>query len=384
MLDEELRGRLAEWVRPVAALPVPDIQVLRRRARRRAARRAAAAAAVTATAAAAAVGITVSLPGPARPAASAESPAVAGTWYPGRWFPAGTLPASGASPAAAPYVVTIAQGREVVTDVLTGRTAGTVSAPSGSGFAGAAAAGDDRTFVLAARSAAAVDFYEQRLGPDGRPSSPTLVFGLPAGAVPQFAISPDARLLAYTTPGGMRVLSLATGAGRSWTADNGHAISLSWAGDATLAFEWLPGDSLAHAQVRLLEVAAAGTRLLASRQLVAPCANPYGLVCLPLNPLITPDGSKVFATYLFNGKGGLVAQVDEFSALTGRLLAAVTPEVGSNRAGASCGVLWTDPGGEELAAFCGRTGTIVGGRFSPIRLDLPAGLLPELGETIAW
>jgi len=389
VLDEELRTALADWVRPLAGLPVPDLQVLRRRVRRRRARRAAAGALVTAVAAAVAIGITVSLPGPARAPAVAAPQAAPGTWYPGRWFRAGPLPAPGALPgAAAPYVVTLGHGAAVVTDAFTGRAAGTVSPPAGSGFAGVAAAGDDHTFVFAAAGTASVGFYEERLAADGRPGLPVLVFALPGRTVPSFAVSPDASLLAYTTRTGIRVISLATGAGRSWTAGGGRATSLSWGGDRTLAFEWLPASSLVHAQVRLLDTAAPGTRLLAGPVLAAPCANPYGLVCVPMSPLMTPDGSKVFAIYLSNGKTDLVAQVEEFSARTGRRLAAITPTVSSPQGGVACQVLWSDPGGSRLMAFCGRAGVIAGGHFSPAALDLPAGVLSGAlsgsGQDLAW
>ncbi|HEX5298255.1 MAG TPA: hypothetical protein VFW50_14820 [Streptosporangiaceae bacterium] len=59
MLDDELREQLAVWVRPVTALAIPDVRVLRGRARRRRIRRAATAATVTAVVAAVAVSVTV-------------------------------------------------------------------------------------------------------------------------------------------------------------------------------------------------------------------------------------------------------------------------------------------------------------------------------------
>ena len=40
MLDDSLHEQLADWVRPVTSLPIPDVRVLRRRARRRGIRRA--------------------------------------------------------------------------------------------------------------------------------------------------------------------------------------------------------------------------------------------------------------------------------------------------------------------------------------------------------
>jgi hypothetical protein len=283
-------------------------------------------------------------------------------------------------------VVTISggPGLAVVTEPFSGRTLGTIDPYPGESLAGVAAAGDDRTFLLTAQAETSVNFYEERLNPDGRPESLVLVFALPGHTVPWFAVSPDARLLAYPTSDGIRVISLATGARRSWTASGGRAVSLSWASDGTLAFEWLPGASAAHAQVRLLDTTAPGTGLLASRPLVPSCANPYGMVCVPFSPLITPDGSKVFATVLFNGNDDLVAQMEEFSVRTGRVLALITPAVSSQRGNTMCQVLWTDPGGSRLTAFCGRAGVIAGGRFSPATLRLPAGALFGSGQSFAW
>src|ERR1700730_13495764 len=65
MLDDLLHEQLADWVRPVTSLPIPDVRVLRRRARRRGMRRAVTAVTVVA---AIAVGVTVVLPGTGRPA----------------------------------------------------------------------------------------------------------------------------------------------------------------------------------------------------------------------------------------------------------------------------------------------------------------------------
>ena len=386
MLDEELRAGLAEWVRPVAGLPVPDIRVLRRRARRRGMRRAATAAVITAVVAAAAVGVTVGVSRSPAPVAPLAAP---GTSYPGRWFPAGPLVAPDAGPAVAPYVVTTGggAGRAVVTDAFTGRATGIIAPPPGSSFAAVAAAGDDRTFLLAVQGAASVGFYEERLGVSGRPGALVLVFTLPGRNVPWFAVSPDARVLAYEAADQIRTVSLATGVGRSWIVGDGKAIGLSLASDGTLVFEWLPRGVLQYAQVRLLDTMPPGPgpgRELPLRVVVPGCANAGNLVCLPLSSLITPDGSAVYAAYVFNGKGGLVTQVQEFSARTGRMLAAVTPAVDSERQSVVCEALWSNPGGSQLTAFCGRAGTIAGGHFSPASWKLPAGSLSGSGESVAW
>ena len=82
-------------------------------------------------------------------------------------------------------------------------------------------------------------------------------------------------------------MSLATGTRRSWApVDSGGVapLSLSWAGDRTLAFEWTPGNNR-HPPgigIRVLNVRAPGNLLQASRhghplvRLVAGTARPRG------------------------------------------------------------------------------------------------------------
>jgi hypothetical protein len=387
MLDDEVRAQLADWVAPLAELPAPDIRVLRRRNWRRRARWSSGAVAAIAVAVAIA---TATLPGsgrPAGPAAANPAAGAPGTWYPGRWFAAGQLPAADAGPAATPFVVTIKGGREVVTNALTGATAGTANPPPGASFAGVAAAADDHTFVLAARGGAAVSFYEQRLGPGGRPAPPVLVFTLPASSVPTFALSPDASQLAYATPGGIRVLSLATGAGRSWTASGGEVVGLSWAGAKALAFAWA---AISHRQVnsvtaRLLATTASGTRLLAAPQLVPACASSSRTLCLQQYPLGTADGSKVFVSDQFNRAGALTADVEEFSGATRRTVFSQTAEANSPAANSDCAPVWTDPSGEQLAVYCGgRWTTIKDGHARAVSVRVPVSPSAVAGQLIAW
>ncbi len=348
MLDDELREQLADWVRPVTSLPVPDIRVLRRRARRRGMRRAAAAAAVTAVVAAAAVGITVSLPGTGRPAGGrpvASQAACAGILSHGAWQPAGPAPAADASPAVAPYIVIPGWGGDgtaQVRNIFAGQTIATIQPLPGQYVEGAAAAGDDRTFVLQAevggqqqevngrkfgppRNATTVAFDELRLGSDGRPVSLVTLLTVPAkDALSGFAISQDASMLAYanTNNSGFETVSLATGTHRSWAAADSGTVapySLSWAGDHTLAFEWSPGNNPHPPGIglRVLDVSAPGNLLQASRLVV-----PYGQYCAARGAcqdgqLLTPDGSKVLVTRVVAVGQNYADSVVEYSARTG-------------------------------------------------------------------
>jgi hypothetical protein len=398
VLDEELRAGLADWVRPVAGLPAPDLRVLRRRARRRGLRRTAAAAAITAVLASAAVGITVGVSGSPAPVApqAAGGPATwaaaPGSWTHGMWQPAGNPPAAGASPLTAPYVVLVnPDGAAQVRDVFTGRVIITAVRPDGQSVAGVAAAGDDRTFVLAGRAAGSVAFDEMRLRQDGRLESLRLLFTLRAKTVPAFAVSADASMLAYSTATGFETVSLAAGTGRTWTAGagggggGGQAFSLSWAGDRTLALEWAPrslvgGTLPAGVGVRLLDVTAPGSLIQASRLIIPYCAS--GKVCAE-GPLITPDGSRVLATRV-TLSNTITTNVEEYSARTGQALAAVTQAARSSGGVFVCEELWTDPSGAMVVSYCGRAEIYAGGHVAPVRLYLPTSVLNARGQLIAW
>jgi hypothetical protein len=395
MHDDELRERLADWVRPVADLPVPDIRVLERRARRRRIARAAAAATITAVVAAAAVVIiATSLPVTGRPAASRPAPP---SGHQSR-FLAGPLPTANAGPATAPYIVTIASqvspAPAIVLTAFTGRERAVVNSPlTGNGFQGVAAAGDDRTFVLAAQdsASASVQFYELRLAPDGAQEALTRLLGVPVSSVPPFAISPDGSRLAYATADGITVVSLATGQSRSWTADGntavGSARELSWAGDTTLAINWTSvAANSRQTGIRLLDTSARGSDLLASRRIIpVPDQTAFGAFSALSGLLITPDGSTVFATAVSGLPDQPRAEVVEFSARTGRALAVVTPRADESGMGTSCLPLWTDPSGEQLTAECHETGTIKNGTFTATRLYVPALNFSAPGYTfVAW
>jgi hypothetical protein len=383
MLDDELRERLADWVRPVAALAIPDVRVLRRRTRRRRMRRAATAAVATAAVAAVVISVTAAIPArpapnhPANPAVSPPAwPKAPGSWHPGGWRAAGPLPAADAGPGSAPYIVRLLPGRGTaqVRNMFTGQTIQTITAPAGQSFGEITAAGDGRTFVLQASvggtangplpvNPAAAAFDELRLRPDGHLASLSVLGTVPAKtALSGFAISPDASMLAYYTGNGIETVALATGTGKHWGSDAGNVapLSLSWAGDRTLAFQWTavnsphpPGNG-----VRLLDVAAPGNLLQASRLAVR-----LGQYCLNdaacrSEPAITADGSKVVVTRIAqHGSAGpgshYTSRVAEYSARTGKLLATATPSVTSGWPASLCVAIWSSPDGGQVVSFCG-------------------------------
>jgi hypothetical protein len=321
------------------------------------------------------------------------------------WYPAGGLSAASAGPATAPYFVTLAFGKldvpAVVTDAVTGKVLGTVHPPAGGmRFVSAAAAGDDRTFILAAEGASpATRFYELRLGPGGEPR-PLALLPVPAVAFgDELAVSADGLRLAIATGtagnGHIEVVSLPTGTVRVWeSSDRGSATSLSWAGDRWLAFDWSDASRAAQlarqrSGLRLLDTAAPGTDLMSSRLVVSQAAR-FGSFGGLTSPLITPDGSKVFATMVSGVPVNPMAEVVEFSARTGQASGAVTPPAGESGMGQWCGALWTDPSGQHLLAACGDVppggqGRIDNGHFTRMNLHVPTYNFSTPRESfIAW
>jgi len=159
------------------------------------------------------------------------------------------------------------------------------------------------------------------------------------GAVPArtalsgFAISQDASMLAYFTGAGFETVSLRTGTGKHWLpVDRGVVApySLSWAGDRTVAFEWGSGNN-PHPPgmgIRVLNVAAPGNLLQASRLVVS-----YGRYCgaraaCQDGQLITPGGAKVLVTKVMGPDQHYTDSVAEYSVLTGQQLAQVMPNFG--------------------------------------------------------
>jgi hypothetical protein len=375
MRDEELRAELASWVHEVSSLQAPGIGLLRQRARRRTVRRWLSGVIVVAVIAGIGIGVNASLPG-TRPLP--RTPVASGGHHqkPAMWFPAEKLPAADAAPSVAPYAVDISQLSmpPAVMSTATGNQAAAIVPPQGVTYVGIAGAGDGYTFVLAGTAGSDVRFYEVRLAPDGQPGAPVLLLSIPASTIADpaggpdtffyFAISPDASMLAYGTPSAIKVVSLATGKTTTWQIPGGSVTQFSWAGDdRTLAFGWGAQSRTAAARaqdgVRVLDTSASGSLLQASR-LVIPLSelNIYGGY-----PLISADGSKIFATYYGDAGqyGPTTGEVEEYSVRTGQLIAMVTPRIhATGLTGGEplfCQALWADPSGRQVVSYCNQVGS---------------------------
>ena len=187
----------------------------------------------------------------------------------------------------------------VVRATATGAALEVVAPPTGQTVVAATAAADDRTFMLDTQPFAGANsnanqnfeprtFRELRLSPGGSILSlSTLSVSVPGGQLMTgFALSPDGSKLAIAVQPDsnkrkpdlteVKVITLATGATRTWTANGtigfgpDDARSLSWAADErTLAFDWEGSGPGIHTGVWLLDLSAGGGSLLAdSREAV--------------------------------------------------------------------------------------------------------------------
>jgi hypothetical protein len=221
--------------------------------------------------------------------------------------------------------------RAVAVATATGKVLGSVAAPAPYRvFTWVAAAGDDRTFVLAAQRArpvggapgqvmgvGAAKLYRLVLHRSGRPGAlEPLSLPLLSDRINGFALSPDGTKLAVSTTRTVRaavrgsqiqVFTLATGAMRRWVLgnvgwvgqDKPSAESLAWAGDnRTLLFKEYLGQGGSAAEIRLLDTAAPGGFLAAASTRVPFLSTlisgrvedpeqAYGIM------LLTADGHKI-------------------------------------------------------------------------------------------
>jgi hypothetical protein len=183
----------------------------------------------------------------------------------------------------------------------------------------------------------------------------------------------------------VRVINGFTGRAEAVIAAPAGAGSFPWVGRTTwypcgaapddrtfryLAFQFIshPRDNDAGG-VRALDTRSAATAALtASRLIISSERKLAGGISGVFNPVITPDGSKVVAA----AWAGLnVAELAEFSARTGRLIAVLTAKAPMPGHGSPCQVLWTDPSGAHLIAYCGTPGVVNGTRFTPVHLHVP-------------
>jgi len=171
-------------------------------------------------------------------------------------------------------------------------------------------------------------YYLLRVAADGRSASLSrLDIPLSPHATDGITLSPDDSKVATAVQSchaggcqytGIQVVTLATGASRTWTTTAGGApFSVSWAGNGHVAFQW-------HQGYRLLDITQPGTNLLASS---VPIAGPSAVATGFVPPaLVTSDLRAVITSTVQNipeghGRDTVVAKIVELDARTGQLLA---------------------------------------------------------------
>jgi hypothetical protein len=304
----------------------------------------------------------------------------------------------------------------VVRSTLTGHVLATVAPPRPYQiFTWVSAAGDDGTFVLAAQR-----WWHISSGQAGMPAqnrdntTPTVFFRMafdPAThtaklarlAVPEtiqaaqlagMTVSPDGTRLALDLRRSIQVVTLATGAIRSWAWPGGGWIGnskpfgqvFSWTADGTtLEFQqWDTGQDR-PIYIRLLDTTAPGASLASSKiALTFPDAGALGT-----NTLLTPDGTRIVTA---TPQG-----ITEFSARTGNpILSQDQFQFDWQQLGWATGppwqeVLWAGPGGTALVVWDPRgkpgrygpgnvLGVLTGNTFTPI----PHGAYDGTFLQIAW
>jgi len=304
----------------------------------------------------------------------------------------------------------------VVRSTLTGHVLATVTPPRPYQiFTWVSAAADDRTFVLAAQRYWLIGSGQAGLPAQDRDNTaPTVFFRMtfdpathtaklarlavpetiPAAQLAGMTVSPDGTRLALDLRQSIQVVTLATGAIRSWAWPGGGSIGnvkpfgqvFSWTADGTtLEFKQWDGGSPDTANIRLLDTAAPGTTLASSKiVLTFPDAGALGA-----NTLLTPDGTKIITA---TPQG-----ITEFSARTGQpILSEDQFQFDWQKLGWAAGppwqeALWAGPAGQALVVWDPRgkpgrygpgniLGVLTGNTFTPI----PNGTYDGTFLQIAW
>jgi hypothetical protein len=255
-------------------------------------------------------------------------------------------------------------------------------------------AASDRFFVIGVNNVSGVneDLYALRLAPDGRPDRLRQYPAAIARQVhPPGVLSPDGTQLADAAfactkrycRNGVKVISLATGAHRTWLARGSPywTAPLSWTSSGQIFFWHRSRAALVY---RLLNTTGNGGELLADSSPVASPRDQRGWQ--PNGPaMLTADGRAVISSDFRSPTGGkgttvipgygpayLSARILELSPRTGRLLRVlhVATEPESADFGPGCYAASVAPTGLRALIQCGTFGRLDGGHFTP----LPGGL----------
>jgi hypothetical protein len=313
-----------------------------------------------------------------------------------------------------PYFVTLPPQALVyartatVRSTLTGRVLARVSPPRPyKVFTWVSGTADNRTFVLAAQRWWHIASGQAGARAQERDNTtPTVFFRLtfhPATGTAQLTrlalpekilatdlggmgVSPDGTRLALDFRKTIQIVTLTTGAIRTWTRPGPGWIGnwkpegqiFSWSADGRyLAFQVWEGHYDETMRVLVLDTTAPGTSLAAAKVILTyPYRSGYGTF-VTSNTFLTPDGTRIVTATVFYRKPPRpgYTQITEYSVRTGK------PVLSQDRFSSSVGwqeVLWASPDGSALVVSDPRgkkdsygdrgnvLGVLAGNRFTPI------------------
>jgi hypothetical protein len=243
---------------------------------------------------------------------------------------------------------------------------------------------DDRSFVVGCDTphskSASIAFYRFRITSRGRASGLTpLAVRTPNDALDAVSLTPDGRRLAIAMqgfggvpggPGAVEVVTLATGATRTWTGSTPYALTWTDNGRAVGLFE--------NSGLYKLNVSTAGNKLSSARLVMPRTYGKDGLETAELSP----DGRTIIASVIYDRgnqplhRGTVVGGIVEFSATTKKVLrtpvtihAQYSVDGGGNEAGwyqAPCGLGPVDATGNHVLASCDQFGRADRDRFTAL------------------
>ena len=314
----------------------------------------------------------------------------------------GPPPATAAVAGMPRYYVTADHFRPVaeVRDSATGKVLTTVVLPHriDPKMSQVAAAGDDRTFVLALLRYPRTRFYRLQVAVGGRSARLTVLnaVSLPPGEYPGgIAVSPDGSRLAVAIQdsggqhGAVEVVSLATGAARTWATERpGIPVGLSWADGRRLGFFWDAGGvSPGSSGLWTLDTVAPGHDLLSGHRLLPAETGGDAIQYAQLTPAGTVVAAVTYDGTAHVDRGTVVGGIVELSARSGRPLHTLLAEHAAYSADpghagwyiGSCLLAAADRTGSHLLVSCDRFGRLDRGRFTAL-----PGAAPQSAVAAAW
>jgi hypothetical protein len=265
-------------------------------------------------------------------------------------------------------------------------------------------AGDDRTYIITVSGSDHAGkatttgapggviinrYYLMRVAADGRAANLSLLhIPLSPHATDGIALSPDGSKVATAVQScraggcqytGIQVVTLATGASRTWTTQaDGAPFSVSWVGSGHLAFDW---QGRAASGYRVLDITRPGSNLLAAQPMAGPPPVATGFVP---PALFTSDGRAVITSTVRNipegsGRDTVIARIVELDANTGQLLQVLhtviarnvttqrdTTQTSVTDLDQTCKVVSLGPAGVHALVQCFGFGRVDGTRFTPL------------------